>query len=69
MSALVSQEPVLFDGTILQNIKVGNPFSSYEEVVEASMAANALEFIENLPEKFETVVRIEGVLLCIHAST
>jgi subfamily B ATP-binding cassette protein MsbA len=54
--AVVTQDPFLFDTTILQNIRYGCPDASFDEVVSAARAANIHEFIESLPEKYETRV-------------
>jgi subfamily B ATP-binding cassette protein MsbA len=56
MCAVVTQEPFLFDTTILENIRFGRPEASHEEVVAAAFAANAHEFIEKLPQGYETPV-------------
>lgn len=61
--AYVPQEPLLFHRTIAENISYGRPDASFEEVRNAAMQANALEFIEKLPEKFETVTGERGVKL------
>jgi ATP-binding cassette, subfamily B, bacterial len=60
---VVPQEVILFGGTIMENIRYGNPNASDHEVREASRKANALEFIESFPEKFETIVGERGVKL------
>ncbi len=60
---VVPQEVILFGGTILENIRYGKPSASDEEVREAARKANALEFIESFPEKFETIVGERGVKL------
>ena len=49
--AFVSQENVVFDGTILENIRIGRLEASTKEVLEAAKAANAWEFIEQMPGK------------------
>lgn len=54
---LVSQEPLLFGGSIIDNIRFGNPHASMEEVVAAAEAANARGFVEALPEQYNTTVR------------
>ena len=46
---IVSQESLLFDGTIFSNISIAKPNASLEEVIEASKLSLAHEFIENLP--------------------
>jgi ABC-type multidrug transport system fused ATPase/permease subunit len=60
---IVPQEVILFGGTIRENIAYGKPGASMEEIREAAAKANALEFIENFPEKFNTVVGQRGVKL------
>ncbi|MBK8304924.1 MAG: ATP-binding cassette domain-containing protein [Chloracidobacterium sp.] len=61
--ALVTQETVLFNDTIRQNIAYGNPAASDAEVAEAARVAYADEFIEQLPEKYDTLVGERGVFL------
>jgi ATP-binding cassette subfamily B protein len=61
--ALVPQEPVLFHRTIAENIKYGKPDASYEEMVQAADRAQAREFIEALPEQYDTLVGERGVKL------
>lgn len=61
--AIVPQDVLLFGGTIKENIAYGKPGASIGEVVEAARKANALDFIEGFPEKFETVVGERGVKL------
>lgn len=62
--ALVSQHVTLFDDTIKHNIAYGALGDvSDETVIEAARAAHALEFIEKLPEGFDTIVGENGVLL------
>lgn len=60
---IVPQEVILFGGTIYENIAYGNPNASREQIVEAARKANALEFIDSFPDKFETVVGDRGVKL------
>ena len=60
---IVPQEIILFGGTIIENIRYGRPDATYEQIREAARKANALEFIESFPEKFETVVGERGVKL------
>ena len=56
MCAVVTQEPFLFDTTILENIRFGRPEASHNEVVAAARAGNAHEFIEKLPQGYDTPV-------------
>lgn len=61
--AVVPQEVILFGGTILENISYGKPGVTDAEVMEAARKANALDFIESFPEKFQTIVGERGVKL------
>lgn len=61
--AIVPQEVILFGGSILENIKYGNPDASDEEVIAAAVKANAMEFIERFPEGLNTIVGERGVKL------
>lgn len=61
--AIVPQEVMLFGGTIFENIAYGNPQASENEVIEAARKANAFNFIESFPEKFQTIVGERGVKL------
>lgn len=61
--ALVPQEVMLFGGTIKENIEYGKPGATEEEIFEAAKQANALNFIESFPEKFETLVGDRGIQL------
>ena len=54
--SLVLQEPLLFSGTILENIRYGRLDASDEEIFEAAKAAGAHEFISRLPQKYNTVL-------------
>ncbi|RLN27395.1 hypothetical protein BBJ28_00025364, partial [Nothophytophthora sp. Chile5] len=58
--SLVSQEPVLFAGTIAENIELGKPGATREEVMEAAKKANAFDFIANFPDGFDTDVGDRG---------
>ncbi len=60
---IVPQEPVLFSGSIRDNIAYARPDASDEEVRRAASAAHALEFIERLPDGFATRVGERGVKL------
>ena len=61
--ALVTQDIVLFNDTIYNNIAYGLPDVSLEKVKAAAKAAHALEFIETLPQQFETVLSDRGLSL------
>ncbi|MBR6807424.1 MAG: ABC transporter ATP-binding protein [Clostridia bacterium] len=56
--AIVSQEVFIFGGTIAENIKYGKPEATMDEIIAASKAANAHDFIMRLPEGYETLVGI-----------
>ncbi|TMW60940.1 hypothetical protein Poli38472_000982 [Pythium oligandrum] len=58
--SLVSQEPVLFAGTIAENIAMGKPGATREDVIEAAKKANAYDFISNFPNGFDTDVGDRG---------
>ncbi|MFC3283723.1 ABC transporter transmembrane domain-containing protein [Litchfieldella rifensis] len=60
---LVSQEPVLFTGSAADNIRYGHPTASDQAVRTAAQDANALDFIEALPQGFETPLGPGGVQL------
>lgn len=60
---IVPQETFLFSGTILSNIKYSRQNATFEEVVEAAKQANAHEFIENLPDGYDTEIGERGVKL------
>ncbi|HWD41209.1 MAG TPA: ABC transporter ATP-binding protein, partial [Fimbriimonas sp.] len=57
---IVLQEPFLFNGTIAENIAYGKPGASFEEVVRASRAANAHNFILSKPDGYDTMVGERG---------
>jgi ATP-binding cassette, subfamily B, bacterial MsbA len=60
---IVPQETLLFGGTIQENIRYGRLDASEAEIVAAAKAANAHDFIEELPDKYETIVGERGVRL------
>ena len=60
---MVLQEPFLFSGTVMENIRYGNLDASSEVVMEAAKAANAHDFIERLPEGYQTEVGERGGML------
>lgn len=61
--AYVPQEALLFHRTIAENIAYGRPDATMDEIREAARQANALEFIEKLPQGFDTVTGERGVKL------
>ena len=61
--AIVTQQTILFNDTIRNNIAYGDLDRSEEEIVEAAKAAHALEFIERLPDGFDTVIGESGAKL------
>jgi ABC-type multidrug transport system fused ATPase/permease subunit len=63
MMAYVPQDAYLFDGTIEENIRYGKPDASREEVVAASKAANAHDFIVEQPDGYDTPVGERGAKL------
>ncbi|MHA3773502.1 ABC transporter ATP-binding protein [Verrucomicrobiota bacterium sgz303538] len=62
---MVTQESFLFNGTIRDNLRLGKPDASDEELWEVLTAANARGFIERLPEGLSTVVGERGVKLSV----
>ncbi|MFO0942033.1 MAG: ABC transporter ATP-binding protein [Pirellulales bacterium] len=60
---VVEQEVFLFDGTILENIAYGRRGATLEQVIAASQAAAARDFIEQLPQGFQTVIGERGFKL------
>jgi subfamily B ATP-binding cassette protein MsbA len=54
--AIVTQEPILFNDTISNNIAYGNPLAPFHEIVAAAKAAFAYDFIERLPMQFDTSI-------------
>ncbi len=60
---MVPQEPILFSGTLAENICYGQPDASPEEVVRAAKAAELHDFIMTLPAKYETHIGERGVSL------
>ena len=59
----ISQEPVLFANSILENIRYGRPSATNEEVIEAAKAANAHTFISGFPSGYSTILGERGVTL------
>jgi ATP-binding cassette subfamily B protein len=61
--ALVPQDPVIFATSVTENVRFGRPDAGFHEVREACAAANALEFIDRLPQGFDTDLGERGVKL------
>jgi subfamily B ATP-binding cassette protein MsbA len=61
--AIVTQEIILFNDTVKNNIAYGRPDVSDEEIIEAAKAANAHQFIVELPNGYDTVIGEQGVIL------
>jgi len=61
--AVVAQEPVIFSGSIADNIRYGREDATMEQVRAAATAAAASEFVDRLPNGFETLVGERGVTL------
>lgn len=60
---IVQQENILFSDSVRENILMGNPFATDEDMIAAAKAANAHDFIMNLPEGYDTPVGERGVKL------
>ncbi len=61
--ALVPQETILFGETIFENIRYGRESASEEDVIQASQAANAHDFITALPDGYQTILGEKGINL------
>jgi len=61
--SFVLQETLLFHGPVWRNIAYGKPEASRDEILRAAELANAHEFIDRLPEKYDTVVGERGITL------
>lgn len=61
--SIVFQDSLLFSGTVGENIRYGKPDATTPQMVEAAKLANATEFIEKLPNKYETTIGERGVKL------
>lgn len=61
--AYVPQEPLLFHRSLSENIAYGKPDATHEEIMAAAKKANAHEFIEQLPDQYDTLVGERGVKL------
>ena len=63
MIGVVSQEPSLFETTVIENIRYGRLDVTDKEIYEAAKQANAFDFIERLPNKWQTMVGEGGATL------
>ena len=61
--SLVPQDPVIFATDVMENIRYGRPGAGDDAVIAAAKAANALEFIETLPDGFQTYLGERGIRL------
>jgi len=61
--AMVFQDVLLFSGTVLENIRIGRPEATREEVIEAARCAQAHDFIEALPQGYDTRIDEGGASL------
>jgi len=57
---IVTQEPLLFDDTVFENIRFGRPEASRDEVLEAARRALVTEFVEQFPDGYDTIVGERG---------
>jgi ABC-type multidrug transport system fused ATPase/permease subunit len=62
---LVLQTPLLFDGTLGENIAYGWPDAPREKIIEAARAAEILELAQGLPQGFDTLIGTHGVKLSV----
>jgi ATP-binding cassette subfamily B protein len=60
---VIAQDPFLFSATVRENLSFGRPDASAEEVVAAARLAQAHEFVERLPEAYDTVIGERGITL------
>jgi ATP-binding cassette, subfamily B, bacterial len=61
--AMILQPPVVFPLTIRENIAYGRPDASFEEIVSAAQVAQVHDFVQQLPDKYDTVVSEQGTTL------
>jgi ABC-type multidrug transport system fused ATPase/permease subunit len=60
---VVAQEPFIFTGTVRENIALGRPEATLDEVIRAARAAGLDEFVAGLPQRYETVIGERGANL------
>ena len=53
---MVTQESILFNDSVYNNLKIGKPNASHDEIENAAIAANAHDFIKELPSQYETII-------------
>ena len=63
MMGIVSQEVILFNDTVKNNISYGQPETKEIDIISAAKSANAMEFIDSLPEGLDTVIGERGIKL------
>ena len=63
MIAVVPQDPVIFAASVLDNVRYGRPQATREEALAACQQAYAMEFVERLPQGFDTLLGERGVTL------
>jgi ATP-binding cassette, subfamily B, bacterial MsbA len=61
--AVVSQEPFLFHGSVLDNVRLGRPGATRDQVLEALRVANAADFVQGLPQGVDTALDEAGARL------
>ena len=61
--SFVFQDSFLFFDTIYENIRMGNPHATHEQVIAAAQAAQCDEFIQHLPKQYDTIIGDKGVFL------
>lgn len=57
---VVTQDAILFNDSVLENIRLGNPDATMDEILHAANSANVTEFVEHMPMKFETNIGEKG---------
>jgi ATP-binding cassette subfamily B protein len=61
--AVVDQDPTIFSGTIEDNIRIGNPAATTDEIIAAAQASLVDEFVQQLPAQYATLVGERGITL------